>query len=213
MTTAIAIFVKTPSLSPLKTRLAAGVGDKAAQAFYRLSLNAVQTTVRDVNVTPYWAVAEEGGLDNPLWKHFKSLYTGEGNLGQRQHHVYETLLKKYDQVLLVGADAPQLSKDLLEQAMLALNANDFVIGPARDGGYYLFGGRVSTPAEIWMDVPWSTSMTRERLETGLTSKPFHLPVLTDVDTENDLQYVEAEMLGVLSKQQKQLVEWINNQRQ
>lgn len=212
MSTAIAIFVKTPSLSPLKTRLAAGVGNAAAQAFYLLSLKAVQATVHNVNVMPYWAVAEQGGLDNPLWKDFPTLHTGEGGLGQRQHHIYETLLKKHDRVLLIGADAPQLSKKLLEQAMLALDANDFVIGAARDGGYYLFGGRVSTPEAIWTDVPWSTSKTRQRLEAGLASKPFNLPLLTDVDTENDLHFIEEEMPGILSKEQKNLIEWIKNHK-
>jgi len=208
MSTAIAIFVKTPSLSPVKTRLAAGVGGKTAHAFYLLSLKAVQATVKDVNVTPYWAVAEEGGLNDPLWQSFSNLHTGNGNLGQRQHHIYETLLNKHDRVLLIGADAPQLSKELVEQAMSALDKNDFVFGPARDGGYYLFGGRVSTLAEAWTDVPWSTSITRERLEAALPSKPFNLPLLTDVDTESDLQFVEAEMPGILSEEQKHLIEWI-----
>ncbi len=210
MSAAIAIFVKTPSLSPVKTRLAAGVGGKAAQEFYLLSLKAVQATVKNVKVTPYWAIAEEGGLDNPLWKSFPGLHTGEGNLGKRQHHIYATLLKTHDRVLLIGADAPQLSKVLLEQAILALDATDFVIGPARDGGYYLFGGRVSTEQEIWTDVPWSTSATRERLEAALPSKPLHLPLLTDVDTQGDLQFIEAEMPGVLSKEQKYLIEWIKD---
>ena len=204
---AIAIFVKTPSLSSVKTRLAATLGSTAAQEFYLLSLTSVQETVKSANITPYWAVAEESGLDNTLWQSFPSLHTGEGDLGQRQHNVYETLLKRHERVLLIGADAPQLSKQILEQAILALDANDFVIGPARDGGYYLFGGRVATPAEIWTGVPWSTSVTRERLEAALPSAPFHLQVLTDVDTQDDLQFIEAEMPGVLSEQQKHLVEW------
>jgi len=210
--TAIAIFVKTPSLSPLKTRLAAGVGEDAAQAFYRLSLKAVEATAQTKKLTPYWAVGEEDGLEHPLWKNFSRLHTGDGNLGQRQHHVYETLLKTHDRVLLIGADAPQLSRDLLEQAMLALDENDFVIGPARDGGYYLFGGRVSTSADVWKNVPWSTAMTRERLEAGLGASIPYLALLTDVDTQSDLQRMVAEMPGALSEPQKQLRAWVKNLR-
>jgi glycosyltransferase A (GT-A) superfamily protein (DUF2064 family) len=39
--TALAIFVKTPGLSPVKTRLAEGIGQARAEAFYRLAVDAV----------------------------------------------------------------------------------------------------------------------------------------------------------------------------
>jgi glycosyltransferase A (GT-A) superfamily protein (DUF2064 family) len=210
MSTAIAIFVKTPSLSRVKTRLAAGIGRIAAQQFYLLSLKAVQETVKNINASPYWAVGEENGLDNSLWQDFPSLYTGIGNLGQRQHHIYEMLLKDHEHVLLIGADTPQISTVILEQAITALNTNDFVVGPANDGGYYLFGGSVPIQQMIWTSVPWSTNITRERLETMLLSEPFHLMFLTDVDTQNDLQQVAHEMQQGMSKEQKNIIDWIKN---
>lgn len=210
MSTAIAIFVKTPFLSPVKTRLTEGIGEKKSLEFYHLSLKAVQEVVKSVEVIPYWAVAEEKGLTEPLWQDFKALWTGEGGLGERQHHIYETLLQNHDRVLLIGADAPQLSKNILEQAIIALDTHDFVIGPARDGGYYLFGGRISTEQKIWTSVPWSTSMTRERLESVLPKKPAHLQMLTDVDTAGDLDYLAEEMPGDMNNQQKQILEWIED---
>jgi len=178
--------------------------------FYQLSLQCVQETVKSADVSTYWAVAEEDGLSNPLWQGFKALWTGEGGLGERQHHIYETLLQKHDRVLLIGADAPQISKDILEQASVALDTNDFVIGPARDGGYYLFGGRVSTEQKIWASVPWSTSMTRERFESVLLEKPVHLQMLTDVDTKDDLNFIAQEMPQNKNAMQKQLIDWIEN---
>lgn len=205
MSTAIVIFVKTPSLSPVKTRLAAGIGKEAALAFYQLSLRCVQETVRSTDVIPYWAVGEQDGLTDPLWQNFTALWTGEGDLGERQHHIYETLLQKHDRVLLIGADAPQLSKNILEQAVVALDTSDFVIGPARDGGYYLFGGRVPTEQKIWASVPWSTSMTREKLEAALPGKPAYLPFLTDVDTEYDLALMRTEMPDHPTQSQKNIL--------
>ena len=210
MSTAIAIFVKTPELSPLKTRLAADIGKTKAHEFYALSLRAVQEVVTFTKVTPYWAVAEENGLTDPLWQEFTALWTGEGGLGERQHHIYETLLKKHDRVLLIGADAPQISKGILDEAILTLDTNDFVIGPARDGGYYLFGGCVSTEQKIWTSVPWSTAQTRERLESVLPSKTAHLKMLTDVDTVSDFQHVLEEMTGEITNQQNQIFKWIKN---
>lgn len=208
MSTAIAIFVKTPSLSPVKTRLAAGIGNTAAQQFYLLSIKAIKETVKSINASPYWAVGEQNGINELLWQDFPRLYTGEGNLGQRQHHIYQMLLKEHEHVLLIGADTPQISTGILEQAIIALNTNDFVIGPASDGGYYLFGGSVPTQQNIWTSVPWSTNSTLECLEEGLPSKPYHIPLLTDVDTKLDLENIENEMPSIMNKAQKKLLAWI-----
>ncbi len=212
MNAAIALFVKTPGLSPVKTRLAATIGKKGAEEFYMLSLKATEKTVKDVGAIAFWAVGEKGGLDDPLWSGFKTIHTGEGDLGQRQHHIYETLLAKHERVILIGADAPQLSCALLEEAIKDLNTNDFVIGPARDGGYYLFGGRTPVDRNIWESVPWSTDKTREKMESALFSKPFQLPFLTDVDTQDDLQYIMAEMPKTMSAEQKHVVDWIKINR-
>jgi len=213
MSTAIAVFVKTPGLSPLKTRLAAGIGHQQAQKFYLMSLQAVQHTIQDLAIKPFWSVAEIEALNNPLWQSFESMHTGEGNLGQRQHHIYEALLKKHAKVLLIGADTPQISQATIQQAMAVLDTNDFVIGPARDGGYYLFGGRISTAQHSWTSVPWSTSITREKLQAALPSKVVQLETLTDVDTKSDLNYVEAEMPIKMNQAQKHLMAWINHFQQ
>lgn len=209
MTTAIAIFVKTPILSPVKTRLAATIGKKKAIEFYGLCLNAVRATVEKANATPFWAVGEENGLNNPLWQDFSRLYTEEGGLGERQHHIYQTLRTKYDQVILVGADTPQLSPLLLHEAIVALEQHNYVIGPARDGGYYLFGGRAPVPKNIWTEVPYSVSTTQEKLVSLLPSSPASLPMLTDVDTEADLGFVLSEMPKEMTAAQQEMVRWIN----
>ena len=84
-------------------------------------------------VTAYWAVAEAEALCHPLWQQFKTLYTGSGNLGDRQHHIYQTLLVNYDQVILIGADSPQLATVQLQQTLNALENHNFVMGLAEDG--------------------------------------------------------------------------------
>ena len=210
MSVALAIFVKTPSLSPVKTRLAAGIGEAAALAFYSLSLRAVAAVARACDMHVVWAVGEADGVRDPLWAQdgFEVMHTGEGDLGARQGFVYEALLARYSQVILIGADAPQISSEILEQAVAALDEHDFVIGPARDGGYYLFGGRVSVSRNVWDAVRWSVSTTRAELEAGLGTDVFHLPVLTDVDEREDLARVVAEMPDDMNEQQWEIVEWI-----
>jgi len=207
---AVAIFVKTPSLSPIKTRLAEGVGENAALEFYHLSLKAVEQTVRCSGVEAYWAVAETEGLEYPLWSNLTTLHSGEGDLGARQWHVYETLRREYKNIILIGADAPQLSPDIIERAIAALDEHDFVISPARDGGYTLFGGCAEVAKDVWGQVPWSAENTREVFESLLPSKPSHLPAFTDVDVQEDLQAVLVEMPDIVSEQQQALIDWVVN---
>ncbi len=138
-------------------------------------------------------LAEKQCLDNPLWSDFNRLHTGEGDLGDRQSHIYHELLKTHDGVILIGADAPQLSIEKIEQAMDALKSHDYAIGPATDGGYYLLAGRRNIPAQVWSTTPWSDVKTRETLVAQLDSKPYELDTLTDVDTESDLNIMLSEM--------------------
>ena len=209
MSVAIAIFVKTPGLTPLKTRLAASIGPQRAEEFYSLSLKAIETTLQATQTTAYWAVTEKEGLDNPLWQNFTRLYSGgEKNLGACQYYIYETLLKTHEKVILIGADAPQISPEIITQATDALDRHDFTIGPARDGGYYLFGGRLSTTPNIWKNVSWSASTTRIELENALPSDAVHLDFLTDIDEEENLTALANEMPTSMNETQKNLLKWI-----
>ena len=208
MNTAIAIFVKTPGLSPVKTRLAQTIGQEKAEDFYRLSLKAVAKTAQQTRSNIFWAVAEKEGMNDPLWQDFERLYTGEGGLGERQYHIYSTLLSNYDRVFMVSADTPQLSPLIFQNAVKAMDHNDYVIGPANDGGYYLFGGKKPVALDIWQKVPWSTDKTRTTLEKFLFEKPVHLDFMTDVDTQNNLLSVTQEMPENMSDEQQKVTEWI-----
>lgn len=195
--TAVAIFVKTPGLSPVKTRLAASIGTAAAEEFYKLCTEAIQQTLiratQTIDIVPFWAVGEQAGLDHPLWQSFDSIYTGEGDLGERQHHIYQYLQAKYQRVILIGADSPQLSVKHLGDAIAALDSHQFALGPAVDGGYYLFAGRVPIAKDIWTNVTYSEADTAEQLLAQLPSKVAVLDCITDVDTVEDLAVLEREV--------------------
>ncbi len=200
--TAIAVFVKTPGLSPVKTRLAATIGTAAAEQFYVLCTEAIQETLetatKTLNIVPFWAVGEEAGLSHPLWQGFEALYTGEGGLGERQHHIYQRLLAKYQRVILIGADSPQLSSSHLNDAIEALDiygsdSTSFALGPAVDGGYYLLAGRAAIARDIWTNVTYSAADTGEQLLSQLPSKTALLEPITDVDTIEDISALKREL--------------------
>lgn len=221
MTGAVAIWVKTPGLSPVKTRLAATVGIKAAEEFYRLSAQAVGAVVRQAVraspelLTPYWAVAEEAALNHPFWRGFPTVYQGEGGLGTRLSHVYDTLLRRHPWVIFIGADAPQITPKLLRNAVCKLTTSgDFVLGAAEDGGFYLFGGSKPMPRDIWEQVPYSVSETAQMLADRLRQIGYiqYVPALFDVDTAGQLVKLKSELARKrdLLPEQSDLLTWLGH---
>ena len=217
---AITIFVKTPGYSPLKTRLAESIGQTLAEQFHQLSAKAVEAVVRFVAaqkpVFPFWAVAEETALTDPLWKQFPTITQGTGDLGTRLAYVNQSLSATYDYVIFLGADAPQLPVASLANAVEYLSVTTdrprFVIGPACDGGFYLFGSQICLTQEVWLNVPYSASNTAEKLREQIQDRGdiLELPVLTDVDTVHELKTIKQEVSNEESvlPEQLQVFEWI-----
>ncbi len=197
MTIALAIFAKNPHLTPVKTRLAQDIGKENAIHFYRLCLQYTRELALELiansaqAISPYWALAEHDSLLLPEWQCFNTLWTGEGELGDRLHHVYSTLLTKHEAVIMIGTDSPALPSSLLHDAIknICLDINTVAIGPAKDGGFYLFGGSRAIDPSIWLAVPYSSVHTLEILHRELQNHNIPVALMPehfDVDTHNDL---------------------------
>lgn len=199
MTPALAIFVKTAGLSPVKTRLAATLGTAHATHFHGLAAAATAAVARQCRpvLTPYWAVAEPAPEASEAWPEFENLWQGTGGLGERLHQVYSELQARHGSVLLIGADAPQLTPSLLTDALHALAApgNPFAMGNAADGGFWLFGGRVPIAREVWLGVRYSQADTGAQLRHALAASggTSQLPTLADVDHASDLDLLAAAL--------------------
>lgn len=211
-----AIWVKTPGLSPVKTRLAASIGVEAAERFHLLSALAVAAVVRRVaaerpgTLAPYWAVAERGSAG---WRGLAVVQQGEGGLGERLSRVYDILLARHDFVLFLGADSPQLTPALLADAVERAGRGGFVLGPAEDGGFYLFAGSRPLPSEVWTGVDYSEAGTLARLESSLVpyGPTARIATLSDVDTPDDLARMRDTLAGAesLLPEQEALRAWLN----
>ncbi|WP_333769421.1 TIGR04282 family arsenosugar biosynthesis glycosyltransferase [Streptomyces sp. IBSBF 2435] len=100
--------------------------------------------------------------------------------------------------LLIGMDTPQVTPELLGQALQSdPDGADAWFGPAVDGGFWAIGLAVPDPA-LLRGVPMSTRSTgrvqRARLvAAGLTVRD--LPTLRDIDTAADARIVAAEAPG------------------
>ena len=186
---ALLLFQKNADAGKVKTRLARSIGDEKALAIY---LHLVAYTYTQADPVPckkhiYFSERLEI-LQTPLTNSTCHIQTGV-DLGERIKNAFrEAFENKYERVIIIGTDCPELKTTHLTDAFGALETHDLVIGPALDGGYYLLGMRTFTP-ELFDNITWSTSGVFEQtkntaLQLGKTISL--LEKLSDVDEVSDL---------------------------
>ena len=91
----------------------------------------------------------------------------------------------------IGIDTPQITPELLDEGLAALDTAGAALGPAVDGGWWAIALQAPDP-RVFLDIPMSTTATGgaqlARLEElGLAIAV--LPTLVDLDTIDDLAAV------------------------
>lgn len=180
------IFTRNPELGKCKTRLAATVGDKTAMAIYIFLLEHTVTVTKDLKVLKevyYSEAIREGDLWDPQI-YQKELQQGI-DLGERMANAFKAGFKAgYKRIAIIGSDLYDLSTEDLANAFKNLHTNDFVLGPASDGGYYLLGMTHFVPA-IFKNKVWGTSTVLKDTLTDLKNKNVYL-----LETKNDVDVLE-----------------------
>lgn len=189
------VFVRAPERGRVKTRLAAAIGDDAALRVYRrLAEHALREASalagEGVRVRVHHTPADAGGAVR-AWLGAGPAYLpqGDGDLGARMEDAFaRAFADGAERVVIVGSDLPDLSAELLRRAFRSLDAHPAVLGPARDGGYYLLGLARPVPG-IFQGIAWSTSgvlaATLDRFRAAKI-EPAMLEELADVDEVGDL---------------------------
>lgn len=190
---AVLLFVRAPEAGRVKTRLAAEIGAEAALRVYRrLAEHAVaeaRALAPGADLRVHYTPAEGRGAVRGWLGAGTYLPQADGELGMRMRAAFEAAFEAgYRRVVIIGSDLPDLSADMLRHAFDVLEESPAVLGPARDGGYYLLGLREMIPG-LFDGVPWSTSAvfgaTVDRLRAA-GCEPALLERLADVDEAADL---------------------------
>jgi uncharacterized protein len=158
----LVVFVKYPEPGRVKTRLAAGIGERAAADAYR---ELVATTLESVREWLEADLKHSGpSMSRSVWIYFDPrekenevrawlaplvcewtsppqwVAQPSGDLGERLQWVFHQGFEKcFYGICAIGTDCPELSGSGLGRAFAALRLGDGVVGPTTDGGYYLIG--------------------------------------------------------------------------
>jgi len=189
------IFGRYPVPGRTKTRLIPALGPVGAADLQRRLTEKALKTVRAFasHRSVELEVCFEGGSEHKIrrWLGPVEVYSkqGPGDLGMRIHSAF---LKAFQngcrRVILIGTDIPGLEPCHLEQAFDSLIWHDLVLGPSKDGGYWLIG--LNRPANLFHDINWGTRTVFD--QTAALAKKhglaFHrLETLSDIDTIDDLK--------------------------
>jgi hypothetical protein len=191
----ILLFLKAPEKGAVKSRLAAVLGEDAALELYRnFVLDMLETIDRSGLPCRVCYHPPDAGESITAWlgRHRSYLAQSGDDVGERMEQAFRRAFAGgISRAVLIGSDIPDLPETVLSGALGSLAASDAVIGPARDGGYYLIGFRRDrfVPA-VFHGMPWSSDSVfmrtmRTFAEAGCRVQV--LPAWRDMDTAQDLK--------------------------
>ena len=195
----IIVFVRSPELGKVKTRLARSIGDQSALNIYKILLKHTAAVLRDLSFDKVVYFSEK--IDNnDFWENslFEKKLQKGADLGERMHHAFDTAFNKgYKKVLIIGSDLFDLTSSLITSAFEALETYDISIGPSLDGGYYLLGMKKLQP-EVFKNKKWGTDSVLENTLQDLKKQKIKLlKALNDIDTLEDLRQQPKLLYNIL----------------
>jgi len=191
----ILIFVKLPEKGSVKTRLAKDLDHGFVQTLYRnFVFDMLETLAKaDLPIIIYFHPPESGAAVSG-WLGGNYLYVPQNgsDLGERMKNAFKDAFERgFSRAVIIGSDIPDLKISILDMAFNSLHANDMVIGPSADGGYYLAGFRSdSFLPDVFKGISWGTDTVLKDTLKILREKncsAHFLPELRDVDTLEDLK--------------------------
>ena len=188
-------MAKAPVAGTVKTRLVPPLTHHQAAEFYRALLLDQLENLRNIHgAERYLAFAPahaEVIMEHLGGAGYRYLAQRGGDLGERMSNVFGDLwYRGHRCIVLIGSDLPALPLEFLREAFRQLDCAErkVVLGPSRDGGYYLIGMNQAT-AELFASMTWSHDQvlaeTTARLKALGVSYSL-LPSWFDLDTVEDL---------------------------
>jgi rSAM/selenodomain-associated transferase 1 len=187
------IFTRNPELGKCKTRLAATIGDPSALEVYKFLLQHTANITKGLHVNKKVYYSESIWKDD-VWDekvYDKKVQKGL-DLGERMAQAFsEGFNKGFEKIIIIGSDMLDLSQSNLENAFSALDENDFVIGPAEDGGYYLLGMKNFKP-QLFQNKEWGRdTVFADSMADLQVEKVNVLATKNDIDVYEDIKDIDA----------------------
>lgn len=133
--------------------------------------------------------------------------------GERFSNAIEAIFKKgFQNVITIGNDTPHLKTKHLIDTIHQFEKNELVLGPSKDGGFYLMGiKKEHFNKETFLKLPWQTSKLQNCITSIITSKKLNikfLEILNDLDVLDDIKKILQSFKAIPKSVLKILVVFI-----
>lgn len=183
------IFTKNPVAGKVKTRLANDLGNQKALDIYKFLIDHTVKFTSKVNASKQ-VYYSDSVTENDIWSNelFEKRKQEGVDLGMRMQHAFNTgFQNRYGKIIIIGSDMYDIDSEVIDKAFLQLDNHDYVIGPAQDGGYYLFGMK-SLNSDVFKNKEWGTSsVLKDTLKDLDGHKVAMLETRNDVDLLDDIK--------------------------
>ena len=197
------IFGRFPVPGKTKTRLIPELGIVGAADFQRRLTEKIFATVQAVAhlnraMDVEFCFTDGSSAQMRRWLGRRPVLTPQvqGDLGKRmQTALAQAFHAGCRRVVLLGTDIPGLRVEHLNEAFHALRNHDLVLGPSKDGGYWLIG--LKQPLNLFQDIQWDSPEVLEQTlsiaaQKGL--KIHQLQPLMDMDSFEDIKAHASEWI-------------------
>ncbi|MEM9337303.1 MAG: TIGR04282 family arsenosugar biosynthesis glycosyltransferase [Bacteroidota bacterium] len=194
------VFVKNLIPGMVKTRLAKDIGIDAALNVYMELVFHTNEVADKIAVDKAVYYSEYVEIEDVWDTEQYSLGVQKGkDLGEKMTNAFDEAFDSYIKVIIIGSDCYELTPKIVNDAYTELEGHDLVVGPAKDGGYYLLGMKEYYP-QLFQNKKYGTDTVLEDLlieAANLDLSVFELPILSDIDTFDDLKEsgIDWENLG------------------
>ena len=194
------IFTRYPEIGTAKTRMIPTMGAKGAAALQREMTEHVLSQVvgpsasNDLAVEIRYDGGNEDLMRRWLGSEFEYVLQRGDNLGERMQRAFEDAFDSgAASAVIIGTDIPALTEKVIKNAFSVLKQKEMVLGPAKDGGYYLIGfpKAAFSPAvsDLFSGMKWGENDVLKKtinVATGLGMSYSLVDELADVDRPEDL---------------------------
>ena len=200
---AVIVMTRYPRPGQVKTRLIEALGaDGACELHKKMAQHTISTLepLHDVEIADIFIYFCGGSMDQMrdwLGEELELVPQCSGALGERMATAFAEIFKAgYDCGVIIGTDCPDIEGATVVKALEHLHHADLVLGPAKDGGYYLLGLKQPCP-QLFQDIEWGTGRVLEQTVEKAQQQNMrleYLNTLTDIDTRADLETIKGTFL-------------------
>jgi rSAM/selenodomain-associated transferase 1 len=189
------VMVRCPEPGQVKTRLATTIGEQGASELYECFVEDLLKSLEGIPADLRIGFHPPNGrkcIENWLGSRFELIPQQGRDLGERQASLLqEAFSMGYGSAIVMISDAPDIPAEMVNGAIRALGSSDSVIGPCRDGGYYLIGFRAASfHKDLFQDITWggpsASSTILDRMK-GSGPGTVVLDTWWDIDDHGDLE--------------------------